>query len=207
MRDDRETSSRAVYGRLGSWPRQSFAGLFIFQDIGSFISSEGSSSRSSSLVLSSARRDGSCSGWSSLLLRWLRGRIDEHRVAHGGARCSTAIAQLLAEFDLERTPAETQDEFALGPTSSSRAEGSEASPSPTSPAEVVDAFYRVRFGHLELEPESLEEHGRPARRARNATEGALTSISLSIVAASMADRDCRPERPRLAWRCSTNERI
>jgi hypothetical protein len=67
------------------------------------------------------------------------------------------LAQLLAELELERTPAETQGEFAVragrfltgqGPATQSVAEV---------PQQVVDAFYRVRFGHLELEPASLQE--------------------------------------------------
>jgi len=64
---------------------------------------------------------------------------------------------MLATYDLKRNPSETQREFAQrvhkfltgrGPTTQKVAEV---------PQQVVDAFYRDRFGHFELAAASLAE--------------------------------------------------
>ena len=63
---------------------------------------------------------------------------------------------MLAEFDLERLPTETQGEFARRAQEFISARGPQSDSVSDVPREVVDAFYRIRFGHLQLEPESLE---------------------------------------------------
>ena len=67
------------------------------------------------------------------------------------------LAQLLATYELARNPAETQSEFAGRAHKFLTGKGSPTQPVADVPREVVDAFYRVRFGHLELEPDSLHE--------------------------------------------------
>ena len=67
------------------------------------------------------------------------------------------LTQLLATYELARNPAETQNEFAGRAHKFLTGKGSPTQPVADVPHEVVDAFYRVRFGHLELEPESLHE--------------------------------------------------
>ena len=66
------------------------------------------------------------------------------------------LTQMLSEFELERSPTETQDEFARRAQDIHLRAGPESDPVSGVPRDVVDAFYRVRFGHLQLEPETLE---------------------------------------------------
>jgi hypothetical protein len=65
------------------------------------------------------------------------------------------LAQTLAKFDLEREPAETQREFARRAALFLGSRGQETEPVAEVPGMIVDAFYRVRFGHLELPPQTL----------------------------------------------------
>ena len=75
------------------------------------------------------------------------------------APCSTGgSTQMLAQIELERLPTETQGEFARRAQEVISARGPERDSVSDVPREVVDAFYQIRFGHLELEPESLEAH-------------------------------------------------
>ena len=67
------------------------------------------------------------------------------------------MTQLLAHLELERTPAETQGEFAIRAGKLLTGQGLPAQAVADVPKEVVDAFYRVRFGHLELPSTSLAE--------------------------------------------------
>jgi hypothetical protein len=67
------------------------------------------------------------------------------------------LTQLLALLQLERTPAETQGEFAIRAGKLLNSQGQPTQALADVPKEVVDAFYRVRFGHLELAPASLAE--------------------------------------------------
>ena len=56
-----------------------------------------------------------------------------------------------------RTPAETQSEFACRARTFLTSRGPATQTVGWRPQQVVDAFYRVRFGHLELEPAYLAE--------------------------------------------------
>jgi protein-glutamine gamma-glutamyltransferase len=64
--------------------------------------------------------------------------------------------QLLAEFGLERPPAETQAEFARRATVFLTGRGSGTEDVADVPRLVIDAFYRVRFGQLDLSPDDLK---------------------------------------------------
>jgi hypothetical protein len=64
---------------------------------------------------------------------------------------------VLALYDLKRNPAETQSEFARRAQKFLIGRGSTTQLVADVPQRVVDAFYRDRFGHLELESASLEE--------------------------------------------------
>ena len=74
----------------------------------------------------------------------------------GGGLFYRRFVQILAGIDLERTPTETQGEFALRAQKVLSAQGQQSDSVADVPREVVDAYYRIRFGHLQLEPESLE---------------------------------------------------
>jgi transglutaminase-like putative cysteine protease len=89
------------------------------------------------------------------LVRWLRGQDEASVALSAGAAHYRRLAQLLSAYGLERPPAETQDEFARRATVFLTAQGSETEAVADVPRLVVDAFYRVRFGHLELPPATL----------------------------------------------------
>jgi protein-glutamine gamma-glutamyltransferase len=100
-----------------------------------------------------------CLAYGVVLLgtRFLR-RIWERLVGAGedavallpGAAQYRKLARVLAEYGLERPPAETQDEFARRATVFLTGRGSNTEPVANVPRLVVEAFYRVRFGHREL---------------------------------------------------------
>jgi hypothetical protein len=84
----------------------------------------------------------------------VRGRGPEADGLSAGAAHYRRLAEILAGFGLERPPAETQDEFARRATLYLAARGSSSGPVADVPRLVVDAFYRVRFGHLDLAPDA-----------------------------------------------------
>ena len=74
-----------------------------------------------------------------------------------GAAHYRRLALLLSGCGLERPPAETQDEFARRATVFLTARGSNTEAVADVPRLVVDAFYRVRFGHLDLSQPALSQ--------------------------------------------------
>jgi protein-glutamine gamma-glutamyltransferase len=132
-----------------------FARLFHFPDINSFISIRGFFVVFFVGVLSV--------GFAKLLLlliqpmlRRLRGPALDDACLSGGTSFYRRFALILAEIDLERTPTETQGEFALRVYEFLSAQGHQSDSIADVPQEVVDAFYRIRFGHVLLQSESLE---------------------------------------------------
>jgi hypothetical protein len=87
------------------------------------------------------------------VVRWVRGADDEAAALSAGAAHYRRLALLLGEYGLERPPAETQDEFARRATVFLTARGSGTDAVADVPRAVVEAFYRVRFGHRELPPD------------------------------------------------------
>ena len=90
------------------------------------------------------------------MLRSLRGSIPDSALLISGTLFYRRLTQMLADVELERLPTETQSEFAGRAQKFLSARGAESNSVSGVPREVVDAFYQVRFGHLQLEPESLE---------------------------------------------------
>ena len=88
------------------------------------------------------------------LIRWFRGEEDEIGTHSAGASQYRRLAQLLAEFGIERPAAETQDEFARRAAIFLSGRYSESGTVDDVPGQVVEAYYRVRFGNLELLPAS-----------------------------------------------------
>jgi protein-glutamine gamma-glutamyltransferase len=147
---------RAQYIRLWNWLSEWFAKLFLFGSIGAFVSIRGFIV--SFVVLTLA------AGLASLAFRlaqrvfsWLRGPSLEATSLTAGILFYRRLVQMLATYDLERSPAETQSEFARRAQAFLAGQGPLTQPVADVPQQVVDAFYRVRFGHLELELASLEE--------------------------------------------------
>jgi hypothetical protein len=165
---------REKYIELGRLLRSGFAVLFHFQDISAFISVRGFIVTFFLLILTA--------GLAHLLyrlakriLRWLRGPEVDSTSLTAGTLFYRRLTQLLSELELERTPAETQGEFAVRAGKFLTGQGPETQSVAAVPQQVVDAFYRVRFGHLDLEPASLQElDGR-----LDALEASLNHESLS----------------------------
>ena len=147
---------RENYNKLVALTKKGFAILFRFQDISAFISWRGGIVTFLAGVLlvgivHLAYRLG------RLILRWFRGQDVDSTSLTAGILFYRRLTQLLAQLELERTPAETQGEFAVRAGKFLTGQGLPAQSVAEVPQEVVDAFYRVRFGHLELDPASLEE--------------------------------------------------
>ena len=90
------------------------------------------------------------------LFAWLRGPTHDATALTLGTLFYRRLAQMLSEYDLERTPTETQGEFALRAHKFLTAQGPQSDPVANVPREVVEAFYRIRFGHFQLEPDYLD---------------------------------------------------
>jgi hypothetical protein len=167
---DGERQSRLLYTpmrQMVSWMKEKylelwalmsrgFAVLFHFQDIGSFISIRGFVV--SFLVLSML------AGLAHLairlgrrVLRWFRGPGEDATSLSAGILFYRRLAQLLSRLELDRSPGETQAEFAARAARFLASRGQPAQSVAEVPQQVVEAFYRVRFGHLELDPDSLQD--------------------------------------------------
>jgi hypothetical protein len=147
---------RDQYVKLGQWLRKWVARLFHFRDISAFISIRGfvvsfvvltMLAGLAHLAYLLARR----------LFLWARGPAHDATSLTAGIFFYRRLVQLLASYDLERSPAETQSEFARRAHTFLSGQGPLTQKVADVPRQVVDAFYRVRFGHLELEAASLEE--------------------------------------------------
>jgi hypothetical protein len=147
---------RGKYLELWGLLRKGFAGLFHFQNISDLISVRfllvsflllGLAVGLALLVYRLARR----------ALRWFRGPVVDSASLSAGVLFYRRLTQLLAKLELERTPAETQGEFALRSARFLNRQGPPVQDVAQVPQQVVEAFYRVRFGHLELEQASLQE--------------------------------------------------
>ncbi|WP_250846917.1 DUF3488 and transglutaminase-like domain-containing protein [Aquisphaera insulae] len=147
---------RDGYATIWGWAKRTFARLFDFQTWGSFISVRGfvvTFLLGTILVFV-----GKFAGW--LLARamsWWRGPQDDSPGLTAGILFYRRLTQLLAEYELERTPAETQGEFALRASRFLAGLGAGAQAMAAVPGRIVEAFYRVRFGSRELTPETLTE--------------------------------------------------
>ncbi|WP_406700351.1 DUF4129 domain-containing protein [Singulisphaera sp. Ch08] len=89
------------------------------------------------------------------ILRWYRGTDQDPASLSAGVVFYRRLTQLLTDYGLERPPAETQHEFARRATVFLTGGGLKTESVADVPRLVVDAFYRVRFGHLTLSPDVL----------------------------------------------------
>jgi transglutaminase-like putative cysteine protease len=147
---------RAQYSKLGGWLKKGFAFLFHFPDVSSFVSIRGFlvAFIACSLLTGVAHLG---MRLARLVMRWLRGPQVDTTSMSAGLLFYRRMAQLLAEHELNRTPAETQREFARRAGTFLTGQGPATQQVSTVPQQIVDAFYRVRFGHLELDPAHLAE--------------------------------------------------
>jgi protein-glutamine gamma-glutamyltransferase len=147
---------REKWAQIGKWLKDWFTFLFHFRDVTAFISIRGFFVSFFVLTL--------MAGIAHILfvitkrvLRWLHGPAVDSTSLTAGILFYRRLVQLLARYELERTPAETQSEFAVRAHKFLTAKGPHTQRMADVPRQVVDAFYRVRFGHLDIEPDSLQE--------------------------------------------------
>jgi hypothetical protein len=147
---------RDGYNTMWRWTKIALGRLFDFKTIGSFISIRGfivTFIMGSLLVLVvklltwAIRR----------LVRWWRGPTEDTAALTAGILFYRRLAQLLSGYELERTAAETQNEFALRASRFLTTQGPRIQAAAAVPEKVVRAFYRVRFGHQDLDTDTLLE--------------------------------------------------
>ena len=142
--------------RIWRWTSDTFAKLFHFRNIQSFISVQGFIV--SFLVLSLTAALAKLLSW---LIRkaaaWWGADGEDGGGATAGILFYRRLAQLLAEYELVRSPAETHNEFAHRAYRFLSGQGTRTHDVAALPQQVVDAFYEVRFGHRDLPPETLAE--------------------------------------------------
>jgi hypothetical protein len=144
------------YRKLGGWLEKGFRLLFHFRDVRSIISIRGFVvTLIACCLLAGLAHLGI--RLVRLVVRWLRGPQLDTASMSAGLLLYRRMAQLLAEYELNRTPAETQREFARRARMFLASRGSATEMLSEVPQHAVDAFYRVRFGHLDLEPADLLE--------------------------------------------------
>ena len=147
---------RRGYAMLWDWTRRGFdSPVQISRASAHSSASRGSSSRSSccsflALIVKLAVSVG------KRLLDWWRGPSDDSAGLTAGILFYRRLVQLLAEYDLERTPAETQNEFALRASRFLTGQPAQIQAVAEVPQKIVEAFYRVRFGHRDLDPDTLQ---------------------------------------------------
>ena len=135
--------------------RNRLYGLLNFRDVRSFISVRGFVVSFVAMLLMVGLFQ-ALKGATLKLVRWVRGPdVDTSALAVGAAHYRR-LTQLLSGLGLERPPAETQEEFARRAGDFLDARGPETRPVADVPRQVVEAFYRVRFGHLDLKPGALK---------------------------------------------------
>ena len=148
---------RRGYAMLWSWTKRGFAHLFNFQSIGAFNSIKGLFVSFIVLSLLALIVRLAIFSVGNRLLRWWRGPTDDSAGLTAGIRFYRRLAQMLADYDLERTPAETQNEFALRASRFLTGQPAQIQAVAEVPRKIVEAFYRVRFGHRDLDPDTLKE--------------------------------------------------
>jgi transglutaminase-like putative cysteine protease len=153
----RELIAKAGEGfvMMGQGVRSAAAKLLFFESAGSFVSVRGFFVSFLGLLFLLALVRGVHWLW-RFLVRWYRGADIDPDVVPAEVLIYRRLAQLLSKHGLDRPPTETQQEFARRAGVYLTARGTETEPVAEVPVQVVDAFYRIRFGHLSLEPARLK---------------------------------------------------
>ncbi|SIN91700.1 protein of unknown function [Singulisphaera sp. GP187] len=146
--------ARSGFAMMGQSIRPLLANLLHFKDVGQFISVRGFFVSFTALFLLVMLTRAFL--WVvGRILRWFRGTDQDPSSLSAGVVFYRRLTQLLADYGLDRPPAETQHEFARRATVFLTGGGLKTESVADVPRLVVDAFYRVRFGHLTLSPEVL----------------------------------------------------
>jgi transglutaminase-like putative cysteine protease len=147
---------RKGYATIWSWTKSALALLFDFKTIGSFISLRGFfvTFILGSLVVLIVK----LAAWAiRRLVVWWRGPTEDEGALTAGILFYRRLAQLLSGYELLRTPAETQKEFALRASRFLTTQGPRTQAVAGVPEKIVRAFYQVRFGHQDLDQDTLLE--------------------------------------------------
>jgi transglutaminase-like putative cysteine protease len=147
---------REGYATIWGALRNGFARLFAFQSLDSFISIRGFFVSFIVLLAVAMLARLARFVWSRLL-SWWRGAAEDSIGLTAGILFYRRMAQMLADYDLERTSAETQREFAVRAARFLTGHGAQTESVAEVPQRVVEAFYRVRFGRGDLDPDTLQE--------------------------------------------------
>jgi transglutaminase-like putative cysteine protease len=162
--------ARSGFAMMGQAIRPTIANLLHFKDVGQFISVRGFFV--SFVALSVLAGLGRALLWVvRRIVRWYRGADEDLSTLSPGVVFYRRLTQLLAEYGLERPSAETQHEFARRAMVFLTGRGAGTETVADVPRQVVDAFYRVRFGHLPLSPDVLKH----LEARLDALEGSLRS--------------------------------
>lgn len=146
---------REGYATIWSIARTGFARLFDFQSLSSFISFRGFVV--SFVVLFLVALTVRFVAWAaSRIWRWWRGPVEDSEGLTAGILFYRRMAQVLSEYDLDRTSAETQKEFAYRAGRFLSGHAAQTQEVADVPQRVVEAFYQVRFGHNDLDPDTLQ---------------------------------------------------
>jgi hypothetical protein len=148
--------ARSGFQIMGKVVREAAADLLTFQSVGQFISIRGFFVSFTVLLLLVAVVGALRWCWRRCL-RWFRGPEDDPALLTAGEVFYRRLAQLLASFELKRSSAETQQEFAHRAEQTLKQHGSITAKVADVPRLVVRAFYRVRFGHRDLAPEARRD--------------------------------------------------
>jgi transglutaminase-like putative cysteine protease len=145
--------ARNGFQMMGVGLRAAFGWLFHFPDLSSFISIRGFIVTFVTLTL--------LVGLVRLgfflvhrLRRFLPGSREHDASVAAGVLCYRRLVTLLEELGLERPPAETPREFARRAAGFLAGHGSGNESVADVPPLVVDAYYRIRFGQIDLNPDS-----------------------------------------------------
>jgi transglutaminase-like putative cysteine protease len=148
--------ARSGFQIMGKVLREAAADLLTFQNVGQFISIRGFFVSFTILLFLVAVLRGLL--WClSRFLRWFRGPVEDTAHLTAGEVFYRRLAQLLAGFELKRASAETQQEFAHRAEQILKQHGSITEKVADVPRLVVQAFYRIRFGHRDLAPGALHD--------------------------------------------------
>jgi protein-glutamine gamma-glutamyltransferase len=148
--------ARRGFRIMGQALRDAAADLFIFQDVDQFFSIRGLVVSFTVMLLLVLLFLAIQWTWRRCV-RWYRGPEGDSAALTPGVLFYRRLVQLLGEFGLERPPAETQQEFARRARAFLAGHGSTTEAVADVPRQVVEAFYRVRFGQRDLAPGSLRD--------------------------------------------------
>ncbi|HWE37999.1 MAG TPA: DUF3488 and transglutaminase-like domain-containing protein [Isosphaeraceae bacterium] len=143
------------FAMMGQGATEAADWLFSFRTVGSFFSVRGLVVSVLAMLLLTAV------AWlirrvARKVLARLRARRDAAKGLAAGVAFYRRAAQILADYGLDRAPAETPREFARRAAAQLADDGPTAQAVADVPPLVVDAFYRIRFGRVEPRPEALQ---------------------------------------------------